>query len=181
VSEPTASQPATGVVLVERNGLGVPTKPALDPFGFGRRQQGKHRVTGRQWFSPPAYFQGPFDDNAGLLGSNAYFQRVSINNKPPSAYLTATEAGLGIIPPQGWQMRKVRGRQDVLWVLYSDIERIELRPATRPRMSFMSPSTSSKLGEVIVTTKDKRTARLTGTTVTGLSEFLVSLGATVEL
>lgn len=169
--------PAAGIILLERDGLGVPTKPALDPFGAARRLRRKYRVPGPQWFSPLAYYQGPFSETAGLHGSSDFFQRVSINDQPPNVYLTATQTGLGVVPVQ---LRWARGRQDVLLIPYAEIERIELRPATRARLIWATPTTSSRLGQVIVTTKDERTARLTGTTVGQLSQFLVALGAIIE-
>jgi hypothetical protein len=44
-------------------------------------------------------------------------------------------------------------------------------------MSVLSPGKSSKLGQVVLVTKDGRTATLSGTTVDGLYAYLVSIGA----
>jgi hypothetical protein len=176
---PSTTTPASGIVLVQRHGLGVATKPARDPLGIWRRRRRRNRVEGRQWFSPLAYFQGPYDE-AGLKDSGEFFRLTSLNNKPPQVYLTATETGLGIVPIQNRMMRKGRGTQSILWTTYPEIDRIELKPASRSRLSVMTPSTSSELGEVIVTTKTGQVARLTGTSVTEFSEFLQSLGAIVE-
>jgi hypothetical protein len=164
---------------VQRQGLGVETKPARDPFGIWHRRRRLNRIPGRQWFSPLAYYQGPFGEEAGLQGSGDFFQRTNLNNKPPQAYLTATETGIGIVPIQNRMMRKGRGTQGILWTTYRAIDQIELRPASRPRLSVMTPSTSSQLGEVIITTRTGKVAKLTGTTVTEFSKFLQSLGATV--
>jgi hypothetical protein len=164
---------------VERDGLGPSTKPPRDPFGVWRRRRRQVLDSGRQWFSPLAYFQGPFDSKNGLSGSEEFFRRTSLNGKPPQIYLAATETRMGIVPIQNAMMRKGRGTQEILWTSYSDIDQIELKPATRSRMSAITPTTSSHLGEVIIGLKRGGTGRLTGTTVEELSQFLVSLGAVI--
>jgi hypothetical protein len=176
----TATGPAAGVVVHQQDGLGVVTKPPRDPLGIWRRRRKRHAESGRQWFSPISYYLGPFDDATGLEGSTQFFRRTNLYRKPPQVYVTTTETGLGIVPITNWIMTKGRGAAETLWLPYPTIDSIELRPATKERMSVMLPNTAWQLGQIIITTNANRTARLSGTTVRGLSAFLKSLGATVE-
>jgi len=102
------------MIVLQRQGLGVTKKTVRDPLGIWHRRRRRNRVPGRQWFSPLAYYQGPFDEN-GLEGSGQFFRRTSLNSKPPQIYLTATESGLGIVPIQNRMMRKARGTEGTLW------------------------------------------------------------------
>jgi hypothetical protein len=98
VSTAADHRPASGVRVLQTDGLGVPPKPPLDPFGVWRRRRRRYRAPGRQWFSPVAYYLGPFDEQSGLDGCTEFFRRSNLYGKPPQVYLTATETGLGIIP-----------------------------------------------------------------------------------
>jgi hypothetical protein len=177
---PPADTPAAQVVLRQSQGLGVPSAQPLDPFGVRARRQRQHRAIGRQWFSPLGYYLGPFRGPDALSGADEFFHRTNLYRKPPQIYLTATESGVGIIPTSTWMMRRARGAPRVLWITYDALEAVELSPATLPRMSVVTPRTSSKLGQVVLVTTDSRTATLSGTTVDGLSAFLQSLGARLE-
>ena len=172
--------PAAGIVVVQTSGLGVETKPPLDPFGVWQRRRRKNQVPGMQWFSPIAYYLGSFDDHDGLQGSVEFFRRANNYGKPPQIYLIATESALGIIPTQNWMMVRGRGKAQTLWTPYVDIKLVELEPATKDRMPVMLPTTAYQLGQVVILTKDNRKATLSGTTVSGLSAFLTSLGARIQ-
>lgn len=172
--------PATGVLVVQLSGLGVPSSPALDPFHILGHRREQNRVEGRQWFSSITYYFGPFDDIKGIQGSRKLYRLTNLYGKPPQVYLTATETGLGIVPTSNSMMRRFRGRQETIWTPYSDIREIDLKPATKARMAVMTPGTASQLGEVMITTKDNRTATLKGSTVDSLSKFLSTLGATIQ-
>ena len=173
-------RPASNVAIIQTSGLGVETKPALDPFGVWHRRQKKNRVPGKQWFSSLAYYLGPFGDGAGLDESAEFFRKTSLYGKPPQIYLTATDGGLGIIPTSNSIMRSGRGVQPTIWVTYTDIESVELHPASKARMRLMTPGSAYKLGQVVIHTRAGRKALLSGTTVAGLSAFLVSQGAHVQ-
>ena len=178
--EEGANLPAAGVVVLQKSGLGIETKPPLDPFGVWHRSYRRNQVPGQQWFSPLAYYLGPFDDQHGLDGSIAFYRRTSINNKPPQIYLTATEEGLGIVPTQNWLMARGRGRASTLRIAYGEIATVRLDPATKDRMSVILPNTAHQLGQVVVTTSSHRKATLSGTTVSGLSALLQALGAQIQ-
>lgn len=167
-------------MVSQRSGLGVQTEPPPDPFGIRRQRQRQNRVPGEQWFSPIAFYLGPYDDRLGLEGSLEFFRRTGLYGNPPQVYLTATESGLGIIPIQNWLMRKARGRAKTLWTRYEDIREIELQPASKARKSVMRPATAHQLGAVTIRTTTGRTGALSGTTVAGLSKLLVTLGAEIQ-
>ena len=175
-----AAGPATGVLVLQRDGLGVPTRSPLDPFGTWHRSLKKYKEGGRQWFSPIAYYLGPFNEATGLEGSELFFRQANPYGKPPQVYVTATESRIGIIPITNWVMRKGRGAAKTIWLPYSQVQSVELRPATKARMPTMLPSTAWQLGQIILTCKSLRTATLSGTTVSDLSAFLASLGAAIE-
>src|ERR1700757_3138884 len=124
-------RPASGVKVLQLDGLGVPPTTPLDPFGIWRRRRRQFRVPGRQWFSSLAYYLGPFDEVSGLEGCIDFFRRSSLYGKPPQVYLTATETGLGIIPTQNGIMRKGRGPADTIWLAFDRIRTLQLRPATK--------------------------------------------------
>ena len=170
---------AVGVKVLQPEGLGVAPKPPLDPFGVWRRRCRQYRTAGRQWFSPLAFYLGPFDEQYGLEGSVDFFRRSSLHGKPPQVYLTATENAVGIIPTQNWMMRKGRGTAGAIWLPYDNVTKVQLEPATKARMAIMLPNTAYQLGQVLLTTNDDRRAKLSGTPVAELSEFLASLGATI--
>ena len=165
---------------MQKSGLGVETtQPPADPFGIWKRRQRKYRVAGRQWFSPLGYYLGPFNDHEGLDGCSEFFRRSSLYGKSPQINLIATEEGLGFIPSQNWMMVRGRGRAETLWTPYAYLQSVQLKPATKARMWTMLPTTAYQLGQVMILTKSQRKATLSGTTVSGLSAFLASLGAQI--
>ena len=144
--------PASDVAIIQKTGLGVETKPAHDPFGVWHRRRRRNRVPGEQWFYP---WPTTSDHSITLVLMKAaeFFRKTSLYGKPPQVYLTASEEGLGIVPISNWMMRRGRGVQHTIWVSYSDIESVELHPATKDRMSVMTPNTAQQLGQAIIHTR----------------------------
>lgn len=176
-SFPQAPGPAHGVLLEVPHGLGVPSKTARDPFEILAKRKREYAAEGPQWFSPIAYFLGPYEEPGCVRGAAELFRKTNLYGNPPQIYLTATTVGLGIVPTSNWLMRLFRGTQGVLWIPYADVRSIEFHPAIVARMAVMVPATSSRLGQIQIKTKDGRTAKLSGTTVDGLFSFLQGLGA----
>jgi hypothetical protein len=172
-----SARPASGLLLRQPNGLGVPSAQPRDPFGVWTKRERQYRTGGRQWLSPLAYYLGPFEGANALIEAQEFFRRTNLGGKPPQVYLTATEAGIKILPTSNWMMRLVRGTQSAVSLAYGSLESVEFTPAKVARMSVTMPGTSSKLGQVILRTNDARTATISGTTVDTLSAFLQSLGA----
>ena len=164
--------PASGVVVVEPSGSGPDPVPPYDPFGTWKRRRRQYAVPGRQWFSPIAYYVGPFDKE-GLQGSADFFRRASLYGKPPQVYLMATETGIGIIPTR-------RRRTAPLWITWELISRLELIAGLKARKMAMTPGTATETGKIVLTTTEDRNAVFTGAPISGLSTLLRDLGATIQ-
>jgi hypothetical protein len=169
-----ASSPASGLVVTQRDGLGVP--PKRDSGPFGRRRRRHYEVSGRQWFSGVCYFTGPFDEASGLSDADRFPRGGRYYGDPPQVHLTATESAFGIISGAPWRLRG----SSPLWVRYESIDSVELHPASVAQMRVRFPDTARQLGTVDILTRDHRRAELVGPQVAGLSSFLNEMGATIR-
>jgi len=166
--------PGSAVRVLQMHGLIADELPAYDPFGTWAARRQQWSVPGRQWFSPLAYYTGPFDDDEGLVGASEFLDRYNISLvRALQVYLTATEMGFGIIPavPKALPW----------WIAYDDISQVQLIPGTKGRLAISTPRRARKIGVTTITTKQHRKASFAGTPIGGLSALLSELGAQIVL
>ncbi len=87
-------------------------------FWLRRQRERSTRYPGRIWSSAAAFYDGPFDDEHGLVGSKLFAVRHKANTLRPIVRLILTDASVEVMPS--------RGRRETLSCPYSDIDTIEV-------------------------------------------------------
>jgi hypothetical protein len=121
------------------------------------------------WMSRVAFYERPFDE-AGLRGAKHFETQHGSYNNPPQVRLAVTAEGL-LVGPSGHS-------GDPMKLPFAEIESVELIPGTKKWMIVVTPPIASRLGRVVLTTTDGRTARLSGILPEDLEAALVRQGAT---
>ena len=171
-AQPTG--PACNLTVLQPHDLEPDECPPHDFLGARQASRGRWSVPGRQWFSPLAYYTGPFDDDEGFVGASEFLRRYNISLREAlQVFLTVTDKGFGMIPA----VRKAVP----WWIACDDISRVELVAGTRSRLAIATPSRARNIGVTTLTTKQSRKAVFTGTPVRGLSALLSELGAQIIL
>jgi len=166
------SGPARNVRVLQTHDLGPDEYPPHDLFGAREAITRRWSVPGRQWFSPLAYYTGPFDDEEGFVGATEFLDHYNFSFREAlEVYLTAAQTGFGIVPA----VRKAVP----WWIAYDDISLVELVPGTRSRLAIATPGRAREIGVTTLTNKEGRKAISAGTPVRGLSALLSHLGAQI--
>ena len=128
-------------------------------FWLRRQKARSTKYPGRIWSSAAAFYEGPFDDKQGLVGSKRFARHHTANTLRPIVRLILTETSVEVMPS--------RGRRETLSCPYSFIDTLEV-------------STEKKAHGMNLLLRDKRQGRFLFRPDVALVDALQDLGATVE-
>lgn len=128
-------------------------------FWLRRQKARSTKYPGRIWSSAAAFYEGPFDDEHGFVGSKRFSRRHRANTLRPVVRLILTERSIEVMPS--------RGRRETLSCSYSDIDTVEV-------------STERKAHGVNLLLRNKRRASFLFRPDAGLVEALRRLGASIQ-
>jgi hypothetical protein len=128
-------------------------------FWLRRQRARSTRYPGRIWSSAAAFYEGPFDDEQGLVGSKRFAVRHSANTLRPVVRLIVTETSVEVMPS--------RGRRETLSCPYSTIDTVEV-------------STEKEAHGVNLLLRNTRRGSFLFRPDAALVDALQDLGATVE-
>jgi hypothetical protein len=126
---------------------------------------------GATWRSDGCLFVGPFDER-GLAGVQTFGRRQSRERGIVVAHLVITHGGIRLVTD--------RARSGELSCAFSSLLRVELFRGTSNRRRPRMPSRSWKVGRVVLTMRDGRTATVSGTPTEPIAHLLDTLGARVQ-
>jgi len=128
--------------------------------------------SGTAILTPGGYFLGPFDNREGLADAHTFGGPQGLARGAAEAYLVITHLEIRVLSGAA--------KYGELSCPFSSLRSVELFRGIRKHRAIQIPGSAWKVGRVVLTTVDGRTATLAGIATEPISHLLASLGAPVQ-
>jgi len=124
------------------------------------------------WMSRTCFYVGPFD-GSGLPGAASFERQHSRNGHPPQVRLVLSNNALAFGP--------AGHSGSSLDIPFSSIHLVDLYEGSHPHKLLITPPVAAQRGQVVVTTTQGHTAKVSGIPIEGIQTALRDRGATIEV